>query len=60
VDITKYPTLSSIAFAIYRSNFMEKDTIINITNTKLHYILKGAYYGGICDVYRPEGKDISS
>ena len=43
VDITKYPTLSSIAYGVYRSNFMEKDTIINITNTKLHFTLKGAY-----------------
>jgi hypothetical protein len=60
VDITKYPTLSSIAFAVYRSNFMDKDTIINITNTKLHFTLKEAYYGGICDIYKPEGKNIHS
>jgi hypothetical protein len=27
VDINKYPTLSSLAFAIFRSNFMEKENI---------------------------------
>uniref|UniRef100_P22374 Probable DNA polymerase n=1 Tax=Ascobolus immersus TaxID=5191 RepID=DPOM_ASCIM len=60
VDITRYVSLSSITFAIFRTNFLPENKIPNITCTKLHYILKQAYTGGYCDVFKPEGKNIHS
>lgn len=59
IDITKYPTLPSIAFGIYRSNFIPKDKIPKILG-KLHYTIKESYYGGITEIYRPYGKNIHS
>jgi hypothetical protein len=59
IDVTKYPTLPSVAFAIYRSNFMPKNKIPMILS-KLHYILKESYYGGITDIYKPLGRNIHS
>ncbi len=59
IDITKYPTLPSVAFAIYRSNFMPENTIPKILS-KLHYTLKQSYYGGITDIYRPYGVNVNS
>jgi len=59
IDITKYPTLSSIAFAGYRTNFMKKDKIPKILS-KLHYTIKESYYGGITEVYKGKGFNINS
>jgi hypothetical protein len=59
IDFTKYPTLPSLAFAIYRSNFMSKNTIPKILGSH-HYILKKAYYGGITEAYKPYGRSIKS
>lgn len=59
IDISKYPTLPSIAFAIYRTNFIYKYRIPKILG-KLHYTLKESYYGGICEAYKPKGGNIHS
>jgi len=59
IDITKYPTLPSIAFNGYRANFMEKDQIPKILS-KLHYTLKQSYFGGITEVYKGKGFNINS
>lgn len=59
IDITKYPTLPAISFAIYRSHFMPSETIPIILG-KLHYLLKKSYYGGISEAYRPSGRNIHS
>jgi hypothetical protein len=59
VDFTKYPTIPSLAFAIYRSNFM-KDGVIPIIQSKLHRIIKQSYYGGISENYRSRGRNIKS
>ena len=59
IDIIKYPTLPSLAFAIYRSKFMPKDKIPLILS-KLHFTLKESYYGGITDIYKPLGRKIHS
>jgi hypothetical protein len=59
IDITKYPTLSSIAFSGYRTNFMKKDQIPKILS-KLHYTIKESYYGGITEVYKGKGFNINS
>lgn len=52
LDIEKYPTLSSLAFAIFRSNFIKKDQI-PIIDGNLFDQLKEGYTGGAVDVYKP-------
>jgi hypothetical protein len=59
VDITKYPTLASIAFGIYRTNFLKDNTIPRILS-KLHNSLKQSYFGGITEVYKGSGRNINS
>ncbi len=59
VDITKYPTLASLTFAIYRANFMQGANIPIILG-KLHKTLKQSYYGGITETYLTSGRDIKS
>lgn len=59
IDITRYPTLSSIAFSGYRTNFMKKDQIPKILS-RLHYTIKESYYGGITEVYKGKGFNINS
>ena len=60
VDITKYPTLPSIAFAIYRSNFLEECYEIPKILSHLHYTLKQSYFGGFTESYKPIGENIRS
>jgi len=60
LDILKYPTLSSLAFAIFRSKFL-KDAKIPIIEGDLFNQLKEGYTGGAVDVYKPwpeKGKKI--
>jgi len=52
LDILKYPTLSSLAFAIFRSKFL-KDAKIPIIEGELFSQLKESYTGGGVDVYKP-------
>jgi hypothetical protein len=58
IDILKYPTLSSLAFAIYRSNFLRKDVKIPLIKGELFNFFKRGYTGGSVDVYKPYGKNI--
>jgi hypothetical protein len=60
LDILKYPTLSSLAFAIFRSKFL-KDAKIPIIEGDLFKDIKEGYTGGSVDVYKPfseKGKKI--
>lgn len=52
VDAFKYPTISSLAFAIYRTNYLNNFKI-PLINGKIYSDLKLGYTGGACDVYRP-------
>jgi DNA polymerase elongation subunit (family B) len=52
LNIINYPTISSLSFAIFRSNFM-KEEIIPISNLKDYNFIKESYRGGHVDVYRP-------
>lgn len=58
IDIHKYPTLSSLAFAIYRSNYLKKDYKIPLIEGKIYDFIKQSYTGGSVDVYKPVGKNI--
>nr|CAA36327.1 DNA polymerase [Neurospora intermedia] len=59
IDCTKYPTIPSLAFAIFRKKYLVEDMIPNI-KSKLHNIIKLSYFGGICELYKPFGVNIKS
>jgi DNA polymerase type B, organellar and viral len=52
LNLTNYPTLSSLSFAIFRSNFMKEENI-PISNLNDFNFIKESYRGGHVDVYRP-------
>jgi hypothetical protein len=56
-DINKYPTLSSLAFSIYRIKYLKEYRIPTITG-ELYKNIKKSYTGGSVDVYRPVGENI--
>ena len=58
INIHKYPTLPSLAFAIYRSNFMKENKIPQLTG-KIANDIRSGYTGGSCEVYitKFESKD---
>jgi hypothetical protein len=55
LNLTDYPTLSSLSFAIFRSNFMKEENI-SISNINDYNFIKESYRGGHVDVYRPYAK----
>jgi hypothetical protein len=57
IDALKYPTLSSLSFAIYRINYLKFYKIPLITGN-LYKALKLSYTGGSVDVFKPYGTDI--
>jgi hypothetical protein len=59
LNILKYPTLPSIAFALYRTIFMELENI-PIIKGSIYNDIKQAYYGGIVDVYKPFARMVKS
>lgn len=52
-NIHHYPTLPSLAFAIFRSNFMENENIPQISG-KVASDIRTGYTGGAVDVYIPK------
>jgi hypothetical protein len=56
-NIHRYPTLPSLAFAIFRSNFMGEENIPKLTGNIDKNIRKG-YTGGSTDMFIPYGKNI--
>jgi len=58
IDILKYPTLSSLAFAIYRSNFLKDDVKIPLISREMFNLFKKGYTGGALDVFKPNGENI--
>jgi hypothetical protein len=50
-----YPTLPSLAFGIYRSNFMAEKIIPQLSG-KIAKDIRQGYTGGSCDVFIPESK----
>jgi hypothetical protein len=55
ISIHKYPTISSLAFAIFRSNFLTSNTIPQISGQVAKDIRK-SFTGGACDMYIPSIK----
>ena len=56
IDIHKYPTLSSLAFAIFRTHFLKLNTIPQLSGQISRDIRQG-YTGGAVDMYIPENPD---
>jgi hypothetical protein len=57
INVLTYSTLSSLAFAVFRTIFMKKENIPLISGSLYDFIKEG-YYGGHVDVYKPHGKNI--
>lgn len=55
VNIHKYPTLPSLAFGIFRSNFMSENNIPQLSG-KIAKDIRSGYTGGSCDVFIPQSK----
>jgi hypothetical protein len=53
INIHKYPTLSSLAFAIFRCVFLTLDTIPQLSGQVARDIRQG-YTGGAVDMYIPQ------
>jgi hypothetical protein len=56
IDVHKYPTLSSLAFAIFRTHFLTPDTIPQLSG-QIAKDIRISYTGGAVDMYIPENKD---
>lgn len=57
LNINKYPTLPSLAFAIFRANFLP-EAQIPLLNEDLNIDIRQSYSGGSVDVYKPYGENI--
>ncbi len=53
INVLKYPTLSSLAFAIYRTKFLNDKTQIPLIHGVIYDFIKHSYTGGSVDVYKP-------
>lgn len=56
-NIHKYPTLPSLAFAIFRSCFMKEKNIPQLSG-KIEKDIRSGYTGGAVDMYITRGKNI--
>ena len=52
LNISKYSTISSLAFALYRSNYLEANTIPKITG-QMEVDIRKAFTGGRTDAFKP-------
>lgn len=59
INVLKYPTLPSVAFAIFRSLYMLKENI-PILSGSVYEDHRQAYYGGFVDVYKAFAKHVRS
>ena len=57
LDVLDYPTLSSLSFSIYRSGFMPKDSLAQISGS-MYAHLKRSYIGGRVDMFIPSGENL--
>jgi len=55
-NITSYPTISSLTFAIFRTHFLEENSI-PILNGQVFRDIKESYTGGATDMYIPTNVD---
>jgi hypothetical protein len=53
VDVLRFPTISSLAFGIFRSNFLLKDIKIPLIFKERYKDIKDSYTGGYVDFLKP-------
>jgi len=53
IDMTKYPTISSIAMALFRMHYLSKDIKISMISGQVYKDIKQSYTGGAVDMYIP-------
>jgi hypothetical protein len=58
IDILKYPTLSYLAFAIYRSKILTVGMKIPLISGEMFNLFNKGYTGGSLDIYKPYGKKV--
>lgn len=58
VDISKTPTVSSLAFRIFRVKYLDENKNISILNGSIYQFIYHSYYGGHVDAYIPSGENI--
>lgn len=57
IDITKLPTISSISFKVFRTNYLENSKL-PIVKGNAHKDMRNAYYGGVVEVFKNEGTNL--
>jgi hypothetical protein len=57
LNIHNFPTLPSLAFAIFRAKFLKDHKIPLITGQMFHDLRK-SFSGGAVDIYKPYGRNI--
>jgi hypothetical protein len=57
LNIHRFPTLSSIAFAIFRTHYLGNHYIPRLGG-QIYDFIKQSYTGGRVDVIKPQGKDL--
>jgi hypothetical protein len=61
INIHDYPTISSLALAIYQSNYLKSNKLIHLISGQIYNDIKKAYHGGHTDVYKLySDKDVHS
>ena len=58
ISISKTPTISSLAFRIFRSSFIDDNNKIAVINNEIYEFLYRGFYGGAVDAYIPIGENI--
>lgn len=54
INIFKHPTVASIAFATFRTNYLDSQkALIPISSNHIYKEISAAYLGGAVDVYKP-------
>lgn len=52
MNFNNHPILPSFAFALYRTNYLDSESIIPLISGQIYRDLSKAYHGGHTDVYR--------
>jgi DNA polymerase elongation subunit (family B) len=55
INLHKYPTLTSLSFAIFRAHFMKEETIPQLSG-QIAKDIRMSYTGGACDMYIPKAE----
>ena len=57
INVSSISTLPSLAFKIFRTNFLSKAIKLPVITGKIYNDISKAYYGGHCDMYIPINKN---